>query len=399
MTAAVWVEPTWHEWARQSPCSADPATWARQSEETSRADAAFWDGLERDWGFSSKSVDAFFEEFGTPRVVRAARGSGQAEPSGTWPGWYEARDMIAIALGAAEPTWLGGCWWHDRARHALDWVASASDVKRIAVPDWGSLPAVQRMLTARDRWHTAHPHEPASGFGITYELTRPGRPPVHTINYPSFVDLGVYLMGMTRFLTVLAGEPSLGDALMDKCFELSTGYTAFLLSLKPEEAEGLCGFGGDTTCMLSPALYERYGAAWDARLYDYVRKTHGTPDDLPCNLHSCGPSAHLYGSWGRHPRHGNLTTLQTRLMPGRVRELRENLPDTQLEMTIHPPHFDAARAEPDALKQLLMESACDAACRDVHFIVRLPVHQPADMVRVKRNVAVCRAAMEELSKP
>src|SRR4030042_895657 len=77
------------------------------------------------------------------------------------------------------------------------------------------------------------------------------------------------------------GHTALGEALMDKCCELSTSYTDFLLAIKPEKFEALCGFGGDGTCMFSPALYERYGAAWDARLFDYVRKTHGIPPALP----------------------------------------------------------------------------------------------------------------------
>ncbi|MBI4026581.1 MAG: hypothetical protein HY360_16460 [Verrucomicrobia bacterium] len=398
VTAAIWIETTWRESVRQNPFAADAESRKKQNEEASRADAAFWEQMEREWGFSLKSLDKFFEDFGTPQSVRAARNSNQPKPSGTWPGWFEARDMIAIATGAAEPKWMNNSWWHDHTYHALDAVSSVSDMQRIAIPDWPSLPVVRRMIESRDQWHNAHPEEPPSGLGLTYDLTIPGRALAHSINYPSFVDLGTFLMGMTRFLTILGGEPQLADAFMDKCFELSAGYTDFLLSLHPEKIEALCGFGGDTTCMLSPSLYPRYGAAWDARLFDHVRKTHGTPDDLPCNLHSCGPSGHLYGLWGKHPRHGNVTTLQTRLLPGKVRALRENLPDTQLELTISPPHFDAVRAEPAALKDLLRESIRDAGCRDAHFVILMAAHRPDELERVKLNAAACREVMEE-SKP
>jgi hypothetical protein len=221
---------------------------------------------------------------------------------------------------------------------------------------------------------------------------------VLTVNYPSFVDLGVYLMGMTNSLAILAGDPSQADALMDKYFELSTSYTEFLLSLKPEPIDGLCGFGGDATCMLSPSLYERYGAGWDARLFEFVRRSHNTPADLPCNLHSCGPSAHLYDAWGRHPRRDNITTMQTRLIPGTVRKLRENLPGAELELTIRPPHFDVARAAPEELKDLLVQSARDAELRDAHLVTVLCVQRPEDLPRAKQTIAACRQALETIRR-
>ena len=398
VTAAFGIETTWRQSARPNPCTTDPESRKKQNEEASRADTVFWDQMEREWGFSLKRLEEFYEEFGTPRAVREARKASQPPPAGSWPGWYEPRDMITMALGGDEPQWINGSLWHDRSRHALDRVESADDMNRLAVPDWPSVPAVQRMLAARDQWQAAHPEEPPSGLGTAYDLTIPGRPLAHSINYPSFVDLGVFLMGMTRFLTILAGEPELADAFLDKCFAMSTGYVDFLLSLKPEKFEALCGFGGDTTCMLSPSLYPRYGAAWDVRLFDHVRQTHQTPDDLPCNLHSCGPSAHLYGLWGQHPRRRNVTTVQTRLLPGKVRELRQNLPDTQLELTIALPHFDAAKAAPDALKKLLLESARDAANRDLHLVIVMAAHRPEDLQQVTRNAAACREAMEQIRR-
>jgi hypothetical protein len=398
VTAVVWIEPLWHCFERQSPLVVDAPAWEKQHAEEERADAEFWEQMEREWGVSVKALEEFNGEFGTPRRVREARAAEKPQPAGTWPGWHETRHILAIALGATEPKWVSGSWWSDHSREALDWVQSVGDAERIAIPDWPEVPVVRDMLAARERWQRAHPGEPASGFGLTYDLTAPGRPPVHTVNYPSFVDIGVYLMGMTNSLTVLAGDPPMADALMDKYFALTTSYTEFLLSLKPEPIDGLCGFGGDATCMLSPDLYDRYGAGWDARLFDFVRRTHGTPDDLPCNLHSCGPSAHLYRSWGRHPRRGNITTMQTRLIPGKVGELRENLPDTFLELTIRPPHFDAARATPEEMKNLLTQSAREAKYHDVHLVTVLSVQRPEDLPRVKRNIAACRKAMEEIRR-
>jgi len=396
VTAAVWIETAWLDLTRPNPCATDPATWTRLNLEFQRKDAEFWEGLKRQGLFDRKPLDDFWHRYGQPRVVREAHEAKPPEPRGNWPGWYEPRDMIPIALGADEPRWMGGSWWHDRDRRALDRVSCASDVTRISVPEWHRLPIVERMLESRRRWQEAHPDEPPSGFGLTYDLTVPGRAPAQSVNYPSFVDLGAFLVGLTRFFTILGGEPEVGDALMDKFFELSTSYTDFLLSLKPERFDALCGFGGDATCLLSPRLYERYGAAWDARLFEHVRGTHGVPPDLPCNFHSCGPSAHLYGLWGRHPCRDNITTVQTRLLPGKVRGVREAFPRAQLELTIHPQHFDALRASASELRDLLLSSARDAGLRDVHLIVFMSARRPEDLKMAGPNVRACAEAMEAL---
>jgi hypothetical protein len=210
------------------------------------------------------------------------------------------------------------------------------------------------------------------------------------------VDLGVYLMGATRFLTVLAGEPELADAFMELCFDLSTSYTEFLLAREPAAFEGLCGFGGDATFFLSPALYPRYSAAWDARLFDHVRRRHGVPATAPCNLHSCGASSHLYGAWESHPCRANITAVQTRLLPGRVGRLRASLPQTQLELTLHPPEFDLASAEPAAIRAVLRTSAADADGRDAHFQFITAAHRPEDLPRLARNAQVVVEEMERI---
>ena len=158
------------------------------------------------------------------------------------------------------------------------------------------------------------------------------------------------------------------------------------------------GFGGDATCMLSPSLYGRYGAAWDARLFEHAGTTHRLPNDAPCNLHSCGASGHLYGLWSEHPCRGNIATMQTRLLPGRVGRLRESFPPARLELTIHPPEFDVATAEAGAVKELLWHSASDAGGRDTHFVVVVAVHRPEDLPRAERNLRACHEAMTEIRK-
>lgn len=398
VTAGICLETTWRRRTTPSPFASEEerAAAARENEESHNA---LVQELESQGCRPDRRVAEFNDRYGTPRRLKEFRDAAEPESEGRWPGWFEVRDMIAVALGANEPEWLNGSWWHDRRRHALDWVDSASDVRQIAVPDWGGVPAVKEMLDARQKWHDTHPDEPVSGFKISYRLNVPGgSPAARSVNYPAFVDVATYLMGMGKFLAILGGDVELADALMDKCFELSTGYTDFLLSVKPEKLEALCGFGGDGTCMLSPDRYQRYGAAWDARLFEYVRAAHGAPADLPCNYHSCGPSGHLYEQWGAHPCHANLSTMQTRFLPGQVKRLRENLPNVQLELTVHPQHYDVARAEPSEVKQMLQESARDAGFRDVHFTIFAVAHQPSHLSALDANVQALGEAMDEISR-
>jgi hypothetical protein len=257
------------------------------------------------------------------------------------------------------------------------------------------------MLASHERWKTAFPEDP--GWNRIWYLTLPSRyrsrlggEPAAGINYPSYIDLGIFLLGTTRFLTIIGGEPELADALMDKCFELSATYTEFFLSVEPDRWEALLGFGGDVACMLSPRLYQRYSLDWDARLFEYVQKMHVTPDDLPCNLHSCGPSLHLYSLWGKHPYQKNIATMQTRLLPGQVKKLRDNLPNTFLQLTFHPQHFDFAQAEPAEVKRVLWEAARDAGLRDVYFKVFAVAHQPQDLGRLEANLIAFYETLGEM---
>ncbi|MBI3921814.1 MAG: hypothetical protein HY318_10400 [Armatimonadetes bacterium] len=396
VTASVWFQPTFLKYAY-----VDPRSCREERQRVQAEDRGVYDGfmrqLESDGCRVGEVISQFNDRFGASRRVRAAREAKKKERCGSWSGWYDARLMIATALGAPEPKWINGSWWHDRDCPALEWVDSVEDVMQIPVPDWQRVPQFQKMLDSRDLWQKEYPEEPPSGFGITLDLTVPGRGLAQFVNYPSFVDLGIVFLGMTRFLTVLGSDAALARALMDLIFELTTGYTEFLLELKPERIEALCGFGGDATCLLSPQLYETYGLGWDARLFDFVRKTHQTPDDLPCNLHSCGPSGHLYDAWGRHPCQRNLTTLQTRLLPGEVKRLRDSLPNTQLELTLHPPHFDVVQADPSETRDVLRQSAKDAGFRNVHFTIAAVVHRPEDMGRVVTNLTACHETMEEIA--
>lgn len=285
-SAAFGLNFTWH--SRES--SPNPVTWrtadeweaVRKREES--LSAARREEIDRWAPALMRRVNALYERFALPLVLEQ-RARMASVPRSTWPGWYETRDLIAVALGAPEPLFKNGMWRHDRSNYPLEMIESAADLARLAVPDWPRADGVRHMLQSRERWQRERPGEPPARLAPVYaHMTVPGRGVVEAIGYPSFVDLGIYLMGTTRFLTVLAGEPELADAFMDFCFELSAGYTDYLLSLDPKPFTGLSGFGGDGTFFFSPNLYERYSIAWDERLFQHVRSRHGLAADAPCNL-------------------------------------------------------------------------------------------------------------------
>jgi len=396
ITASLWLQYAWHRHDGPDPVAwRSAADWEAGKQAEARASTELMVEVRRTAPDLEDTIRTLHDQFGTPQCVRDQRARRSPAPSSTWPGWYEPRDMIAIAMGAPEPCRLNGLWWHDREHYPLEGIGSVAELARLKMPDWPRVGCVQRMLDSRERWRQERPDEPPAGFGIIWDnLAVPGRGEVATICYPSYVDLGLYLMGATRFLTILGGEPELADAFMELCFELSISYTEYLLSLRSESFTGLCGFGGDATFFLSPTLYPRYGAAWDARLFAHVCARHRLPTEAPCNLHSCGASAHLYAAWGRHPCHRNITAMQTRLIPGAVGRLRSSLPDVELELTLHPPQFDLVAAEPEATRAILRQSAADAGGRNVHFSVITAAQQPTDLPRVTRNV---QAIIDEMT--
>jgi hypothetical protein len=231
---------------------------------------------------------------------------------------------------------------------------------------------------------------------MLYPLSIPGNRWMIAAGYPSFIDTGICLLGIADFLAGLARAGSLADALSDKCFELLTSYGDFLLSMAGMEVEGWMGFGGDVSAMLSPRLYERYGNGFDVRLFDYVKKTYGADDAALWNLHSCGPSAHLYDVWARHPLRMNIAVMQTRLIPGQVARLRAALTATRLDLTVHPGHFDFASASPEAVSQMTRQTVSDAGCCEVAIHLFAVAHVPDDIPSLVANLQACYQTMDEL---
>lgn len=316
-------------------------------------------------------------------------------PSPRWH-WYDARYMIATALGAPEPEWDGSSnsWWMDREEGTpLSKVESADQIAAIPIPDWEYLPQVQRMLKSRRRWQKVFPFDPLEFDNLGRQFIMKEKI-LDFIAYPAYIDMGIFLIGTTRFFTEIGLQSDIADALMHKCFELSTSFVDFLNTIDNRKLELLVGFAGDATCMLSPTLYKKYSADWDYRLFRFAEREHGASRDLPCNLHSCGPSDHLYESWGKHHYLENIITMQTRLIPGTVHKLRKNMPYTDLQLTIHPQHFDISKAEPEEVERVLKETIEGAEGRDLALKVFAVAHKPEDVKFIHTNLEVYRSVLE-----
>ena len=398
VTASVAFEPTWMP--RMSPDPRVDVATLRQQAEKARESGQETVRTIKDRGHKIYEwVARVNREFRTVSPYDQGSPDRKKQTGPRWK-WYDARYMIATALGAAEPGWDGNTtsWWMDREQDApLSWVESEADVARIPVPEWRDVPYVQRMLESRERWQVAFPDAalpPITGI----RLNVPGGKSLWFVGSPSFIDLGIFLLGTTRFLTMVGGEPQLAQALMEKCFELSTSYSEFVQSLDGDEPEALIGFAGDVACLLSPQLYEKYSVGWDVKLLERFKAHYSAPDDTPCNLHSCGPSAHLYPSWGQHPLRDNIQTMQTRLLPAHVRELRQNLPHTYLQLTFHPQHYDFARVTPQEVRSTLRQAVRDAEARDVHFVVYAVAHAPEDVGKLETTIEAFYEELVEINQ-
>ena len=394
ITATVSFEPTWMPRTYPDP-KADVATLRQQAEEATclREEAV---RTVKGAGYGIYELAGQINRtFGSTHPRPKAARAETAKPHWRWE-WYEPSPFIATVLGGSEPEWHAATasWQMYRGQSVLDWVKSPADVARIPVPDWERTKQAEEMRASLERWKEAFPHSPPIDVA-SFRLQVPGGRRLRFKGCSSFIDLGIYLFGMVGFLEILAGDPDLAGALMEKCFALSTSYGEFWQSLDEAEFEGLIGFAGDVASLLSPPLYWRYSVAWDTTIFRHFKAFCAAGEDTPCNLHSCGPSAHLYEKWGQHPLRDNIKTMQTRLMPGHVRALRQSLPDTFLQLTFHPQHYDFARHTPQEIRATFRQVVRDVECRDAHFIVFAVAH---DLAQVGALEASLEALYEELAE-
>lgn len=281
--------------------------------------------------------------------------------------WYsvpqhDGRNIIAAAFGAAYPDWdeLSGCFVLPLNAHPWAGLDSVAAVERLPVPDWERNPLVQENRRKWEEVQALVGADAAAAMPLNWtELHWAGH---RMSGFPSFLDMGGFLMGSTEFLTVLAADPELAQALLRKCFELSASYSDCMCRLYGRPRTAWCSLGGDNSCLVSAEMYRTYAMAFDA----LVREKCG---NLPRNLHSCGASSHLYKVWGEYPEREQIVVMQTRAIPGAMRPLRASLPQTHIELTIHQPQVDFERETPDRIKALVWEFAEALEFRDMSLTV------------------------------
>lgn len=290
------------------------------------------------------------------------------EPLEYFPVQHDGRNVCACAYGGPYPTWdpQTASFWHDR--HFIPWknLDSAEQIAAIPIPDWDSVRMVREM---RDRYNEMQslrkynqPIEPEFPWTL-FSWTNPDGHRYRFAHFMSFIDLGCFMVGETEFFTLLAGDEVMANALMEKCFELSTSFSEYLQNMYGlGRPRALSSFGGDNSCMVSPEMYRRYIIKWDQKIIDRY-------GNLPANLHSCGPSAHLYDVWAEYPHREKIVLMQTRGIPGQLPKLRKSLPSTCLQITVHQPQFDFEAAEPEQITALLEGYAAESEYRDMEIVV------------------------------
>jgi len=318
-------------------------------------------------------------------------GSANPEPDCGVP-LHETYHVIATAYGAPPPAWdeRTGSFWLDR--NACPWagLSSLSEVEKIPVPDWRSHPMVQedmgKLAVARQTLGAERLRTVPIG-DMEFVWTHPGTGRSYRLShFPEFLDMGLVLMGSTPFFTTLAADHELAGALMQKCFEISASYNDFMTAACGRPREGWCSMGGNPACLVSADMYRQYAMEFDA----LVRAKCG---NVPRNLHSCGPSRHLYGVWAEYPERDQIVLMQTRAIPGAMAPLRRSLPHTYIQLTIHQPQVDFERESPGRVKDLVWEFAEALGFRDMSITVLFSWVDE----RVRANLAALFEAGEDVN--
>ena len=278
--------------------------------------------------------------------------------------WPYTELLVCCAYGAPPPRWMpaNGHWWHDRDFWPWQDIQTVEEVERIRVPRWEDVPEMEHVFRRLEEASAAFPGHRFTTARWTWT------PPTGEIEYAfshfiSFIDLGPFMMGTVPFFTLLAGSPSVADALMLKGIEVTTSVSDYQHQYWHHPPVRGGSVVGNFGTFMSPRTYERYSLAADLMVLDRYGGRQ-----LPCNLHSCGPSSQLYDYWARFP---NVPVMQTRGISGQTGRLRAAMPNTYLHITLHPPQLEWEIGSPDEVRAAVWEHAEAAGFRDVqlHLIV------------------------------
>ena len=306
---------------------------------------------------------------------------------------HDGRLICATAFGAPYPRWdeRTGAFWPGSTKLVWSGFSSVAEVERLPIPNWAENPLVKENM--RQWAEVQRAVGPAQARQMPLNWTESvWEHPVTMAHYrlwayPTFVDMGGFLMDSSEFMTVLAIEPELAHALLRKCFALSVSLADFLRQVYDRPAVGEWGsLGGDNSCLLSPEMYRRFAMSFDAM----IRQRCG---NVPRNLHSCGASRHLYEVWSEYPEREKIVLMQTRALPGQMRPLRQSLPHTYIQLTLHQPHVDFEHETPARIREIVWQCAEDLEFRDMSITV---LFSAVDEV-CKANIAAFYAAIDEVN--
>jgi len=317
-------------------------------------------------------------------------GNPDPEPSVVVP-QHDGRVICATAFGASYPRWdsLSGSFWLDDKSHVWEGI-SAKELESLPMPDWSKNQLVQESIQKWNEVRSRVGDEQAQHLPLPWtelEWTHPATGQSYYFSvFPTFLDLGSFLMGSSDFLIALASDPELADVLLRKCFEISASYSDFMCDLynRPRTAWG--SMGGDNSCLVSTDMYRQYAMAFDRLVTEKC-------GNLPCNLHSCGDSRHLYEVFGEYPEKEGIVLMQTRAVPNLMKQLRKSLPHTYIQLTIHQPQIDFERESPSHIKELVWQFAEDCEFRDMSIDV---IFSKVDD-QCKANIIAFREVINEIN--
>ena len=296
-------------------------------------------------------------------------GWGNADPAVVYSvAQHDNRNIIAVAFGAPYPEWnaVSSSFRLTNGERPWKHISSVAEVETISLPNWNENILVRENQTKWKAYQTKVGKEKARAANLNWTESS-WWDPRHRRTYrfsslASFLDLGAFLMGETVFLAILAADPELALALLRKIFAISADLMNFMCQLYERPCTSWGSLGGDNSCLIGPDLYRDYVMAYDA----LARQRLG---NLPRNLHSCGASRHLYEVWAEYREKEEIVLMQTRAIPGGIKQVRESLPHTYVQLTIHQPQVDFERASPDEVRHLVWELSEALDFRDLSLTV------------------------------
>jgi|GEM_PF-1992815 len=325
-------------------------------------------------------------------------GVGQKDPDPVYQvPQYDGRILTASEFGGKKPGWdpLTACYWWDKSISVWGAIEDPKEIAKIKVPNWDNNPLVNETIERFEKEKNSKYFKDGKvSFPWTFTTFTDPRDGIgyNLLSYMTVVDLAPFLYGDTEFFSILIAEENLAYAITDKCYEISTSYAEYMQKHFGLEgkATGWGSIGGDYSCVMSPALYEKYCKPYDLKRMEHCKKMGMNA----INLHSCGKSLHLYDVWAKYPDKENIKVMQTRGVEGQLKHLRECLPHTWIQWTLHQPQCDFENISQAEVEKVIRNYAAEADFENIEFTAI--VVQPGE--NTDKNIAAFFKTIEKLNE-